>query len=83
VTVGALVVITGARHFTGRVLIVTDMAMIVAVESGRSVTLRRDVASTNPDQWHYGGMPVTVSVRQTDFADRLADLEERTREEGR
>jgi hypothetical protein len=84
VTVGKIVNITGARQFTGRILALTDIAMIVAVAADRSVTLRRDPASTKPDQWRYGGLPVGVSPapeRSPDFADRLAALEKQTRTE--
>jgi hypothetical protein len=81
-TTGVLVRITGARNFTGRVLIATDIAMIVAVGEDRTVTLRRDPASTKPDQWRFGGLPVgvrPVAQPSGDFANRLAALEQRTR----
>lgn len=82
-TTGTMVTITGAKQFAGRILVVTESAMIVAVASDRSVTLRRDFASTAPDQWRYAGLPVNVlPVPATDFAKRLAALEERTREVG-
>lgn len=77
---GALVAITGARAFKGVVMIVTDIAMIVDVGQGHSVTLRRDPASTKPLQWRFGGLPVTVravSPPQADFGQRLQALREK------
>lgn len=79
---GVKVTITGARDFTGLVLIATDIAMIVALDPARSVTLRRDPASQKPDQWRYGGLPVSVrpaAKHSADFASRLAAVEARTR----
>lgn len=78
---GTKVEITGARRFTGTVVGANDLLMIVADGEGR-VYIRRDPGSREPDQWRISGMPVEVralATAPTDFGQRLAALEERTR----
>jgi hypothetical protein len=76
---GSKVCITGKRCFTGTVLAVTDIAMVIEEAPGCTVTLRRDPASTKPLQWRCAGMPVEIHSDLADFRKRLADLERRTR----
>jgi hypothetical protein len=82
-TTGTLVTVTGTLAtgeplaLSGRILGQNAVAMIISVAADRSITLRRDAASMTPDQWRYGKLP--VEVRPGDFAEKLGDLERRTR----
>jgi hypothetical protein len=71
----------GARFFSGKVLAVGDIAMVIEEAPGLTVTLRRDPASTKPLQWRLAGLPVSIrsDADLADFRKRLADLERRTR----
>jgi hypothetical protein len=78
---------------TGTIIGINDVAVNV-MSGSATVVLRRDPASTKPDQWRIGGMPVTVkelpqpkpspaALQNTaSFRRRLAELEARTRHMG-
>ena len=78
---GTPVRITGSRSFTGKVLAVGDIAIVIEEAPGFTVTLRRDPASTNPLQWRCAGLPVEIHAVPdlAAFRKRLSDLERRTR----
>lgn len=67
---GASVRISGARSFTGIVLGAGDTILTIALDAQRIIQLRRDPASSAPDQWRYGDLPVAIAVigrRADDF----------------
>jgi hypothetical protein len=84
---GSTIRVTGQRCFTGMVLAVSDIAMVIEEAPGLTVTLRRDPASTRPLQWQCQGIPCEVYIAEVhtdaklaDFRKRLRDLERRTRD---
>lgn len=83
-TAGDRVRVTGARRFTGTILGTNDRVMAIALDAqDHTIHLKRDPASTTPEQWRYAGLPVQVALlvlRPEDFGRRLTDLYERTSE---
>lgn len=71
--VGEQISITGAVNVSGRILVVDQNIMIVAIEPKRSVTLRRFPASGTPEQWRMGGLPVKVKPAKVKC--RCTDME--------
>lgn len=78
---GTLVRVSGARSFTGTFRGGSDLLMIVTLDAHNSVMLRRDLASTTPEQWRLQGLPVAVEAAGTnpDFTARLARVLELAR----
>jgi len=85
---GSFVKVRGAAHlYEGRIMGIGRLTLTIDIGDGCSITLRRDAASMNPEQWHLAGIPVEViallaEVKQrppAGFADRLAAIEKRTR----
>ena len=80
---GMKVRITGRRCFTGTVLAVNDIVMVIREAPGITVTIRRDPASMTPTQWRCAGLPVDVyAMPAADFRKRLRDLLRKVRLNG-
>lgn len=80
---GMKVRVTGQRCFTGTVLAVNDILMVIREAPGITVTIRRDPASMTPTQWRCAGLPVDVYAMPTaDFRKRLWDLVRKARLNG-
>jgi hypothetical protein len=80
----------GTRAVEGRVVAVNDDTLVVLEAPGRIVYLRRNFASTDPRRWWIAGRPAAVRIvtraetparrqKDADFAQRLSELERKTR----
>ena len=86
---GTRIAITGGATLAGTVIGAIDLLLIVEHAPGCEVYLRRDPASTRPEQWRIGGLPVEVRAlsqisefveeERAQFRQRLFTLEKATR----